>query len=224
MKPYYKDQHTTIYHGDSRDVLPGLELCDLIVTDPPYGVGIKQKTWAKENGRAPAPVLYDDSPDEIKRLVQEFIPVMLSSAKRAIVFPGPAMIWYYPPAASLGCVYSPSPAGRSYWGFQGSHPILYYGADPYLAAGLGGRTNSFTWNQASEQFDHPTPKPIKWMRWAIMRGSIEKTDVILDPFMGSGTTLRAAKDLNRRAIGIEIEERYCEIAVKRMAQDVMVLE
>ena len=66
---------------------------------------------------------------------------------------------------------------------------------------------------------HPCPKPLKTMKWAVNLGS-EPNDTILDPFMGSGTTLRAAKDLGRKAIGIEIEEAYCEIAANRMAQEV----
>ncbi len=64
---------------------------------------------------------------------------------------------------------------------------------------------------------HPTPKPIELM--IVLVG--ESRGVVLDPFVGSGTTLRAAKDLGRQAIGIEIEERYCEIAAKRMAQEVL---
>jgi site-specific DNA-methyltransferase (adenine-specific) len=67
---------------------------------------------------------------------------------------------------------------------------------------------------------HPCPKPIRWASWMMQRASLER-DLVLDPFMGSGTTLRAAKDLGRYAIGIEIEERYCEIAAKRMAQGVL---
>ena len=68
---------------------------------------------------------------------------------------------------------------------------------------------------------HPCPKPLKAWTWLLTKGSVESSDTILDPFMGSGTTLRAAKDLGRKAIGIEIEERYCEVAAKRMSQSVM---
>ena len=65
---------------------------------------------------------------------------------------------------------------------------------------------------------HPTQKPLDLMRWCIDQAS--EPTIILDPFMGSGTTLRAAKDLGRKAIGIEIEEKYCEIAVNRLKQEV----
>jgi len=69
--------------------------------------------------------------------------------------------------------------------------------------------------------EHPTQKPLDLMRWCL--GFFPEAQTVLDPFMGSGTTLRAAKDLGRKAIGIEIEERYCEIAAKRMAQEVLAL-
>ncbi len=69
---------------------------------------------------------------------------------------------------------------------------------------------------------HPHQKPIKLLRWCL--GFAPQADMILDPFMGSGTTLRAAKDLGRTAIGIEIEEKYCEIAAKRMEQEVLQLD
>lgn len=72
----------------------------------------------------------------------------------------------------------------------------------------------------NREFLHPSQKPIEVMKWCIKKCP-DETGTILDPFMGSGTTLRAAKDLNRKAIGIELEEKYCEIAVKRLQQEVM---
>jgi DNA modification methylase len=84
---------------------------------------------------------------------------------------------------------------------------------------------SHLWNgmirKDSEVRYHPTQKPVDVIAWAIVLAP--KSESILDPFMGSGTTLRAAKDLGRKAIGIEIEEKYCEIAVRRLAQEVLPL-
>jgi site-specific DNA-methyltransferase (adenine-specific) len=77
-------------------------------------------------------------------------------------------------------------------------------------------------NAIANERVHPTQKPVSLMRWCIEFFPHART--ILDPFMGSGTTLRAAKDLGRKAIGIEIEERYCEIAAKRLSQMALPLQ
>lgn len=205
-----------------------LEPVDLVLTDPPYGVNLITKTSdyrdsaSFDNGRSlRSSTLYDDDPEQILSLIREVIPLALSLASRAIIFPGSKMLWGYPIPAALGSVYLPSGAGRCAWGFTCSQPILFYGKDPFLVDGKGGRPNGFKTEQPNtERFDHPCPKPLSWMKWAIQRGSREK-ESILDPFMGSGTTLRAAKDLNRKSIGIEIEEKYCEIAAKRLRQEVL---
>lgn len=223
MKPYYEDESCIIYHGDCRDVLPSVQ-ADAIVTDPPYGVNLKTKKARNKGGGShpvgAASVIYDDDPDQIADLIRRELPKMLQQVKRALVFCGSAMLWNYPEPAGIGAVYLPAGTGMSRWGFVGWQPILYYGSCPYLAAGLGMRPNSFSGRGTAADVDHPCPKPLEWMQWAVVRASLAH-ETILDPFMGSGTTLRAAKDLGRRAIGIEIEERYCEIAAKRLGQEVL---
>jgi len=97
---------------------------------------------------------------------------------------------------------------------------MLYGIAPDL--NLGAKNTVLSSTSHAEPSGHPCPKPLIWMRWAAALGS-RTGETVLDPFMGSGTTLRAAKDLGRKAIGIEIEERYCEIAANRMAQLAMPL-
>jgi site-specific DNA-methyltransferase (adenine-specific) len=229
MTPYYEQDGITIYHGDCRDVLPTLEPVDVLLTDPPYGIGLVTKTSdfrgsdRFDNGASlQASTLYDDDPDAIRALIADVIPAALSLSKRGMVFCGPAMLWAYPEPRAVGCVFNANGAGRSPWGFQCMHPVLYYGKDPFLEDGKGGRPNSLKDEQPNrEKIDHPCPKPIHWMRWAVARSSREG-ETILDPFAGSGTTLVASKALGRKAIGIEREERYCDLAIRRLQQSVMV--
>lgn len=225
--PYYDRNGITIYHGDCREILP-LLTADVTITDPPYGIGLVTKTSdfrgsARFDGGESlrASVLYDDDPAHVRSLIADVMPLLLAATPRALVFPGPAMLWQYPEPRSIGCVYTPNGAGRTAWGFQCMHPVLFYGSDPYLQDGKGGRPNSYRDEQPNrDHVDHPCPKPIKWMRWAVTRASRDG-ETVLDPFMGSGTTLRAAADLGRRAIGIEINEDYCRIAVERLRQGVL---
>lgn len=230
MTPYYDEDGITIYHADCMEVLPAVS-GDALITDPPYGVGLVTKTSdfrgssRFDNGKSlRASVLYPDEPGEIRKMLTEAIPLALSRVKRACVFSGSAMLWAYPEPDALGVVYFPNGAGRNRWGFTVAQPILFYGKDPFLEDGKGARPNGFRTEQPNrEVIDHPCPKPIEWMRWAVTLAS-RPGECVIDPFSGSGTTLRAAKDLGRKAVGIEIEERYCEIAAKRLSQRVLPLE
>jgi len=227
---FHEEPGITLYCGDCRDVLPLLSRVDAIITDPPYGVGLTQKTSdyrqsaAFDNGASlRASVLYEDDPASIRRLIAEVMPLLFSLADRALIFSGTRLMFAYPEPAAVGCVFTPNGAGRSSWGFQCSHPILFYGRDPYLIDGRGSRPNGFRTEQPNlDAVDHPCPKPLRWMTWAVER-STRPGEMVLDPFAGSGTTLQAAKDTGRRSIGIEIEPRYCEIAVKRLRQEVLAL-
>lgn len=198
---------------------------DAVVTDPPYGIDLKRKTSDFRDSRffdagqsLAASVLYSDNPDKTRQLVAQVMPAVLRLAERVIVFPGPAMLWAYPEPASIGSVFTPNGAGRTAWGFQCTHPVLFYGKDPFLQDGLGGRPNSYRTEQPNtDKTDHPCPKPLAWMEWAVWRGS-RYLETILDPFMGSGTTGVACARLGRRFIGIEIEPRYFDIACRRIEQ------
>ena len=218
MKPYYQDEAVTIYHGDCREILPSVE-ADVLVTDPPYGVGLvgKRTKWTTEARGGYLSVVDDEKAVMAAVMVVE---TWLEKNGRAAVTPGAKNREEYPGPDHLGAIYYPSGAGMSKWGFTCWQPILFYGPDPYLVDGKGSRPDAFSTTESAEQNGHPCPKPIGTMRWLVNRVS-RPGEVVLDPFMGSGTTLRAGKDLGRKAIGIEIEEKYCEIAAQRCAQDVL---
>lgn len=210
MEPYYDHKGITIYHGDCRDVLPTLDKVDLVLTDPPYGIGEaagKNRTRGQlcestDYGFAE----WDDEPvdDSLMGDVVRF-------GKFAAVFGGN---YYTMDPASCWLVWDKINYGNDF-------------ADVELAwtnYGTAARLIRHQWNGmlrvGKEPRYHPTQKPRDVMRWAIEKCPVS-AQTILDPFMGSGTTLRAAKDLGRRAIGIEIEEKYAEIAARRLEQEVL---
>lgn len=213
----------TLYLGDCREIIPTLARVHAVVTDPPYGIGLKTKTSDFRGSKhfdsgesLRASKLYEDTPEHVQRLIEEVMPLALSLADRAVIFPGPAMLWKYPEPASLGSIFTPNGAGRTAWGFQCTHPVLFYGKDPFLQDGKGGRPNSHRDEQPnSEKIDHPCPKPVAWMDWAIARAT-RLGETVLDPFMGSGTTGVAAVKQGRKFIGIELEPAYFAIAQQRI--------
>jgi site-specific DNA-methyltransferase (adenine-specific) len=225
MSPYYSEDGITIYCGDCRDVLPELPPVDSVVTDPPYGVGLKGKRAKLMDGGVtsrPGKYAFEDSPAYIAEVVVPVVEALRAKAQCVALTPGTRSLWLYPPADDVGCFYSASGTGMGHWGFTCSQPILYYGPDPYQRHGGGARPNSCgqTWPNDANSVEHPCAKPMAMARWLVNR-AILAGELVLDPFMGSGTTLVAAKNLGRRAIGIEIEERYCEVAVRRLAQGVL---
>jgi site-specific DNA-methyltransferase (adenine-specific) len=227
VRPYYEHAGITIYHGDCREVLPTLAPVDATVTDPPYGVGLEAKRSKVRGGgvvvRPGAYTAFEDTQCYVRDVAVPVVEACRVKSRAVVVTPGVRNLWAYPPADDLGGFYSGSGTGMSKWGFVCFQPVLFYGADPYLAAGMGSRPNATgkVYPNDANTYDHPCAKPIQMMQWLVTRASLEG-QTILDPFVGSGTTLRAAKDLGRKAIGIEIEERYCEIAANRLRQEVLV--
>lgn len=212
MKPYYEHAGITIYHGDCREVLPTLK-ADVILTDLPYGVGL---TYGE----------YEDTTENLDALVASTLPLMVETAPVVALTCGVPNIWRYPPATWILCWYQANGvASTGKWGFNQWQPVVVYGTDPYLRRQLGRRPDIIVtaapMNGRAKHYAHPCPKPPEAWRKILHRVSPAETDLVLDPFMGSGTTLITAKYSGRQAIGIDLDERYCEIAAERLGQEVM---
>lgn len=188
---YYeeKDPDLKIYLGDCLEILPLLPKVDLVVTDPPYGIGIANNPFRQKHEKSD----WDDSPCS-----QEIITAMRGKSTHQIIWGGN----YFGLPASQGFLvwdklqpqdFSSSMCEMAWWSHQ--HPA-----------------KCFRKSVTSYSKQHPTQKPLELMSWCIQFHE----GTILDPFLGSGTTLVACKELNRNGIGIEINEKYCEIAKKRL--------
>jgi site-specific DNA-methyltransferase (adenine-specific) len=205
--PYFECDGVTIYHGDCREILPRLQKAHCILTDPLYGLaGVTEKAGYES---------FADDEMDVKQLV-DFV-LASGKAERIVLTPGQKMMFRYPEPNAVGAFFYPAGSGSCSWGFVGWQPIFYYGKDPILQDGRGRAMNSFQSTEAAEKNGHPCPKPVGQWSKLLLRVTREGESVI-DPFMGSGTTLVCARNHGRPAIGIEIEEKYCEIAAKRLAQ------
>ena len=221
MKPYYGPHNgITIYHGDCREILPFLPRCNLLCTDPPYGIGADRNLRAnKQHGAAAAPSRdYGQGGWDSEPVPQWLIEQAISKAEWSIVWGGN---YFDLPPRPGWLVWDKDNGSNGYADCELAWTNLPQAIRRIRYRWMGMLQEHA--GQAKEQRVHPTQKPVDVMAWAITQGS-EDSHLILDPFMGSGTTLRAAKDLGRRAIGIEIEERYAELAAKRMAQEVLPLK
>lgn len=208
MKPYYEHGGITIYHGDCREITPSLGRFDLLLTDPPYGVGASHGTghYGKEKWLA-SDLRWDDAvPDA------SVLETLRALAERQVIWGGN---------------YFDLPTTRNYFvwdkgaGFKGRDfaecemawcswdaNARIYQRDPLASGDYKGKT-------------HPTEKPVALMKWCLSQAGAVRT--IIDPYAGSGTTGVAAKDCGASAVLIEREERYCEIAAKRLSQEVLAL-
>ena len=205
LKPYYQKDGITIYNGDCAEVLPKLGQFDLLLTDPPYGIATIWKGGAggASSWKIPASKTHEwdgETPDAA-------IAESLQHTENAIIWGGN----YY----SL-------PPMRGWLVFDKALPDTFtIGCCELAWTSLDQPIKRLTIPhvQATKGKIHPTQKPLALMRWCL--GFVPDATTILDPFMGSGTTLLAAKLEGRQAVGIELSEEYCEIAANRLAQGVL---
>ena len=211
MKPYYEDETVTLYHGDCLQVTDWLA-ADVLVTDPPYGIDWR---GTKYNTGEPRQPIANDRTTEARDAA-----LALWGTRPAAMFGSPLMppptgtkqvlVWQKPPdSGALGAIA----------GFRRDWECIYLlGALPNMPAcrsavlRSGGTMNDYLTT------GHPHAKPVGLLTQLV---ASLPSGAIADPFAGSGSTLVAAKALGRKAIGVELEERYCEIAARRLAQDVL---
>ena len=211
MRPYYEQDGITIYHGNCREIVPALSW-DALVCDPPYGIAHPTDYLARKRGdwsRNYAQIAGDSEPFDPSWMLGLDVPSIIWGANHFGAMP-PSSGWLcWDKRVRQGVGVNDQSDGELAW----------------TNCVKGVRIFRHMWNgywRESERGTgfHPTQKPVALLKWCLtLRGVPD--GLILDPYMGAGPTLVAAKDLGRRAIGIEIEERYCEIAAKRLAQGVL---
>ena len=202
----------TLYLGDCREVLPTLGKVDAVITDPPYGIahtwkGGKGHGWGKADSDKAVRNDWDSSAPDAALLN------LLSTLASEVVIWG-GNYFALPPTKCLFV-----------WDKLRGDTDFADGEVAWTSRDRAMRIFRYRWNgflvdpTSTDDRVHPTQKPLALMKWCLTFFPLAKS--VLDPFMGSGTTLRAAKDAGLTAVGIEREEKYCEIAAKRMAQEVM---
>lgn len=228
--PYYADESVTLWHGDCLDVLAGMadESVSAVITDPPYSSRTHANATTNRNGMdhalrtAFAPI--DDAAlrsviAECGRVSAGWVVATLDY-RHAVEFDNDPPQGLRTLRLGVWVKTNPTPQISGDRPAQGWESIAYmHRADRRSKWNGGGRAGNFVSPIAAPE-GHPTAKPLpmvsEWVRLFSQPG-----DVVLDPFAGSGTTLRAAKNEGRKAIGVELDEAYCELIAKRLSQEVL---
>ncbi len=214
-QPYYEEDGITIFLGDCRAILPHLPKVDLLLTDPPYGISWSRGVNGLRNSKAHSGIIGDQDTSS-RDTALAMLPAVRSMVFGSFYAPYPmnvrqVLVWQKP--ADAGVVGSTTGFRRD------AEPIFLCGPWPVVNVQWSSVMRSTGGIAAvTTATGHPHTKPINLI---VAMLKCAGGEYVLDPFMGSGTTLVAARALGRRAIGIEIEEKYCEIAVKRLAQQML---
>jgi site-specific DNA-methyltransferase (adenine-specific) len=248
MTPYYEQDGVTIYHGDSEMVLPSLAGVDLFLTDPPYNVSARG-VGGRANTSVGAVPRKDGTMREIVRDYGDWDhgwkpDMAIASMRDALKVSGSLVAFTSEFLVSAYLNSGLDHRGLLFW--RKTNPAPSFRKQIVRAIEFavwqtkgGGWTfnaggycpniweapiiNGYTCENTNEQRWHPTQKPEAIIKsWVALFSNAG--DLVVDPFMGSGTTIACAKRLNRRAIGIELDEKYCEIAAKRLQQGALPLE
>lgn len=214
MKPYYADEFVTLFHGDCLEVTAWLA-ADVLVTDPPYGIPggrLSQHQGGRAQVHADAGWDSLEIRDAALDLWGDKPRLVFGSPKlqdRAPAYRGTPLIWQKGDDPGMG---------DYTWPFGTNYELIWVNGSGWSGKRRGSIFQARRLTSDAASIGHPTPKPV-----GLMAALIEYAPpgIIADPFAGAGATLVAARDLGRKAIGVELEERYCEVIAKRLAQGVL---
>jgi site-specific DNA-methyltransferase (adenine-specific) len=211
MNPYYDQDGITLYNGDCREILPKLELGRyVLITDPVWLNAIKELEGSDRPYELLSEMWQSFSAPPVRAAVHlgtDSDPRILASVPKDLNFFRTVYLSYSVPGKK----------GRL---LQGNDTAYLFGPPPKSRPGarlIPGLCNA---SRAGKETKHPCPRKLIHATWLVSYWS-EPDDIIVDPFCGSGTTLKAAKDLGRRAIGIDIVPEYCEMSADRLGQKVL---
>lgn len=238
--PYYQDELVTLYCGDCRDYLPSIK-ADALVTDPPYAVqkngdmlGYVSANWSEKatHSRGYA----DHDPLAFAELMGGAFTLSyaaLPDGATGIAYCGNRTFHQmvtqveasgFQPLDVL--VFASQGVAKSTTTLAPGHEIASLFRKPGKPRHINPdwkQSNRFDIRKTRESIDHPTPKPIRWMEVAVGLAS-DPGGIVLDPFAGSGSTLVAASNMGRKSVGVEMEERYCELIAKRLSSQTFALD
>lgn len=231
IEPYYSQGGITLYHGDSREVVPSITGYDVVITDPPFGI-VNQ--FGVAEGKGKRVLQFDWDVDDTTKNVMAALESAVVNVDACFVFCGGDQYGEllnlvrsqkFTVKPAVWCKQCPPPAGKGNWWPSGFEFALYgYKSGAFFSDDDPKRCNVFWYDSYRHgkpgKLDHPTQKPLALMS-RLVASLVPPGGTVLDCFAGSGTTLRAAKDLGLNAIGIELEEKYCEIIADRMRQEVL---
>ena len=220
---FWEEPGIQLYCGDCRELLPLVDAANALVTDPPFGISWPRATWADAER---------DYPELIRWLVREsarVVPIGWCFVFQTMLNVGRFHEWF-PPGWRLFAACKNFAQVRPTGVWHSWDPVVFWRNGPHSGPNSGphsGHVNRdyFVGNVAGsfgERTEHPCPRPVDTMRHIVGLAAPVNGRVI-DPFAGSGTTLLAAKEMGRQVVGIEIEPRWCELAVKRLRQGVLPL-
>ena len=227
MTIYYQDEHVTLYHGDAREVMVNMadQSVTAVITDPPYTE--RTHSNAKTNkgkGHDVKAIQFDAFSDQdLYQALQESARVSKSWVIATLAYQHALTIDSTPPEGlrslrvGVWVKTNPMPQISADRPGQGWEAISYLHRDDVKPAWNGGGSHGNYIAPVVQNEGHPTVKPLPMLA-DMVRKFTNHGDTVLDPFAGSGTTLRAAVNEGRKAIGIELEEKYCEIIVSRLSQ------